>query len=176
MTAETYNFWEMVLTSPVAIALAGGIAGSLITLVVALLKFSYDAKESKNSWERQEATRKEERAFARKSKAYEDFFACFETTWGAGVSNFDKYFAPTMMNIMLYGPLQVKISAHAAFESYIKSTNHEIGSVEYQQCFEEVKRHSNDLHAAMIEDIDIHFTRNDMQLWKQMYHDANTAK
>lgn len=163
MTPETYEFWKMVLTSPVTIALAGGIAGSGITLAIALFKFRHDAKESQKAWERQEATRKEERAFDRKSKAYEDFFTCFETTWGEGISNFDKHFAPSIMSLMLYGPLPVKMSARASLESLIAAMQYSPESAEYKKCMEESKLHCNDIHTAMMEDMDIHFACDDIR-------------
>ena len=153
MTAETYDFWKMLLTSPAIIALAGALA----TLAGVWFKSCHDTKENQRIWKRQEAARKEERAFDRKSKAYEDFCTCFETTSETGIRNFDRYLLPTLIRIMIYGPHKVRIWAHHTIKSLVESNNYNKGSVEYQTCMAKAKQHSDDLHTAMMEDIDHHF-------------------
>lgn len=73
MTTEEIKFWMDIFHSPVAIALASGVAGSLITLVVTLLKLHHDSNENKKSWERQEQRRIEERAFKKRQKPMKNF-------------------------------------------------------------------------------------------------------
>lgn len=66
MTPEEMKFYIDICHSPAAIAIAGGLAGSFITLVVALLKIWHDSRESEKAWQRAEERRKEERAFEKR--------------------------------------------------------------------------------------------------------------
>lgn len=157
MTTEEMNFWLEICRSPVAIALASGVAGSIVILIVTWLKFRHDSKESQKDWERQEEQRKGERAFEKKAKAYEDCFQCFETSWGMEPSNFDRYFIPRIMQLMVYGPLPVKKHARQAILHLVESKNYPSESNEYRSHIDKAKFHCDEIHTAMMEDMDSHF-------------------
>jgi len=165
MTPETMKFWLDIFHSPVALTLAGALLGAVSTLAGVWLKSRHDIKENQKTWERQEITRKEERAFDKKSKAYEDFFVCFETTVNEGISNFDKYIGPVIMRLMLYGPLPVKIPARAALECY-RNLPPPTAPEKFAKSMEELRKHLNDVHTAMMGDVDNHFSRDDVKVWK----------
>lgn len=167
MTTEEMKFWMDIFHSPVAIALASGVAGSLITLIVTWLKLHHDSNENKKSWERQEQRRIEERAFEKKTKAYEEFFKCFETTYGPEPSNFDRFFAPCLIELMVYGTLPIKQYARLALIQFVESRKYQIGTSEYNKCMDTAKNYCNEVHAAMMEDMDAHFHRDDMNKWKK---------
>lgn len=167
MTTEEMKFWMDIFHSPVAIALASGVAGSLITLIVTWLKLHHDSNENKKSWERQEQRRIEERTFEKKTKAYEEFFKCFETTYGTGPSNFDRFFAPCIIELMVYGTLPIKQYARLALIQFVESKKYQFGTPEYIKCLENVKNYCNEVHDAIMEDMDVHFHRDDMNKWKK---------
>lgn len=173
MTTEEMKFWMDIFHSPVAIALASGLAGSLITLIVTLLKLRHDSNENKKSWERQEQRRIEERAFKEKTKAYKEFFKCFETTYGPEPSNFDRFFAPCLIKLMVYGTLAIKQYARLALIQFVESKKYQIGTSEYNKCMDNAKEYCNEVHTAMMEDIDTHFYRDDMNKWKEQLAKLN---
>ncbi|WP_302465083.1 hypothetical protein [Bilophila wadsworthia] len=155
MYSEQYIFWQMVLSSPAVIALSGGFAVAIISLVVAILNNWHSSKIKKWEWECAETLRKEKRIFTKKCHVYENYASCFETTYGKPISSFDQNAIPTLMQIMLYGSYDVKKAAYDHFQilyKYNLCTN----VTEIKNFIPELERTANMLHTKMIEDIEQH--------------------
>ena len=82
-------------------------------------------------------------------------------------SNFDIYFIPRIMQLMVYGPLPVKKHARQAILHLVESKNYPSESNEYRSHIDKAKFHCDEIHTAMMEDMDSHFYRADMEKWKE---------
>lgn len=172
MTPEEMKFWLDVLHSPAAIAIAGGLAGSLITLVVTVLKNRHESKENEKKWQREEERRKEERAFEKKTATYENFFKCFEDIQNNNLISFYGKFTPIAMNLMTYGNLEVKIHTRKSYEIMLELILNPQLKLEDSPQFKDLRYHCNEIHTAIMKDVDLHFSRNDIEVWEKLLRSA----
>lgn len=161
MTTEEMTFWLDVLKSPAVIALAGGLAGSLITLIVTLLKFWRDSKENQKTWERKENLRREERAFEKKSQIYEEFCITFSQFSSAHLGDFIVAITPCAMKILLYGTSNVRKYTHDSYEAIVSLIHIEPNSKEYKNKVSLIQDLYNKVHEYMMEDLDCYCERHD---------------
>lgn len=153
MTPEEMKFWIDVFHSPAVIAIAGGLAGSLITLVVTVLKNRHDSKEREKAWQREEERRKEERAFTNKNLAYEELLRCIEVGPEA------KLMAP-LCKLVLYGTQDARKHAKSAMNNISKLDSiKDKNSEEYIVQRKKVQESMRNLNGEIIKDLDKHFGR-----------------
>lgn len=148
MTLEEMQFWLNILQSPAIVAIASGISGSLVTLIITFLKFHYDSKENEKSWNRQEISRKELRLFNLKIKAYEDFSNFFVRICSNNINDIKRLLS-ICIRISNYGAFDVKV----ANSNFIKLLVREIKVDSEQEFLEKLKEFGNKLHEEIIKDI-----------------------
>ena len=161
MTTEEMTFWLDVLKSPAVIALAGGLAGSLITLIISLLKFWRDSTENQKTWERKENLRREERAFEKKSQLYEEFCITFNQLSKTSLKDFIIAISPCTMKIMLYGTYNVRKYTHDSYNTIVSLIGLCPNSEEYKNKFASIQDLYNKVHESMMEDLDCYCERHD---------------
>ena len=152
MIPEEMKFWLDVLHSPAVIAIAGGLAGSFITLVVTVLKNRHDSKEREKAWLREEEKRKEERAFSNKNLAYEELLKHL-------AKGPELYLIPPLCKIVLYGPYEAKKYAKNAMDNIAILDAMNKNSTEYIVQREKVQECMRNLNKEIIKDLDKHFDR-----------------
>ena len=155
MTPEEMKFWLDVLASPAVVTFAGGLLGACVTLGATWFKNRHDASESDKAWQRQEERRREERAFEKKTVAYENFFNCFEYVQTGDFANFRRYFIPLSMHLMTYGPLEVKIHTREAAKNLIKVIELASKFDDYSHNFQLLQYHCDEIHTAIMKDMDM---------------------
>ncbi len=70
LTQHDYEFWEMALSAPATISIAGVLAGSIVTAIIAIMTNLFTSRQKHAEWERNEKSRKEDRFFNLKHDAY----------------------------------------------------------------------------------------------------------
>ncbi len=153
MTTENYDFWQMVLHSPVAIALAGGLAGSLITLVVAFLRNNHERKMRKEEWERSEITRKEERLYQNKIEAYKLVRTWIDTKTNTVASL--TIFLDSLTAISLFAPYHIR-EAIAEIVVFIHEQKNSVNPLPVEKIENRIIEMQNNLHGLLLDDLDIH--------------------
>ena len=152
MTPEEMKFWLDVLASPAVVTFAGGMMGAVVTLVATFSKNRHDSDEREKAWKREEERRKEERAFADKRLAYEEF----QNTLGRGPS---LEMTPSLGKLLLYAPYEVKIYARDIIHHLSKLNKLDKNTDEYNWHYSEYYRCLKCINVAIIEDIDRHFNQ-----------------
>jgi len=74
---------------------------------------------------------------------------------------------------MVYGTLPIKQYARLALIQFVESKKYQIGTSEYNKCMDTAKKYCNEVHTAMMEDMDMHFHRDDMDKWKEQLSKSN---
>lgn len=155
MTPEAMKFWIDIFHSPVALTLAGALLGAVSTLAGVWLKSRHDAKENEKAWERQEVTRKEERLFQLKIKAYEDFADCFIGFAQGNTMNFAQNIVPATIRIANYGSVDVRRNNQCFAELLMQSRNTSPAQ-ENTALNNKLIEVGNKLHESIINDINRH--------------------
>lgn len=156
MAAEQYAFWQMVLQAPATIAVAGGLAGSLLTLVVALVNNWHRKKMKRLEWELAECTRKEQRLFECKRAAYDEFATCFKLNQQLQLEELRRQFIPMLTRLYNYGSHDLR-SEIRPFTVFI---NEKIrcSAEERPQVLQEFCDYLDRIHGRIVEDIERHHT------------------
>ena len=152
---ENYDFWKMVLHSPVAIAVASGVIGPVLAFVGTILVMKNSNRRKDLEREKDEQAKKEERSFAIKQSIYNEFCQCFETTWGKPISTYDEKIMPVCIKMMIYAPQDVRMQAREvglANERYINEKDES----KKAELLKEVKLQADNLHSAIMNDMDMH--------------------
>ena len=157
MATEQYAFWQMVLQAPATIAVAGGLAGSLLTLMVALVNNWHNTKMKRLEWELAERTRKEQRLFECKRAAYDEFAACFEFTQVYQLEQFNRHFVPMLTRLSNYGSNELRKEIKR-FADYINAKCAACSVEELPQLRQEIAAYLDRIHSLIIEDIESHHT------------------
>lgn len=152
---DQYEFWKMIFHSPVAIALASSVISSLLTFIATILVMKSNNKTRQNEIAYADKEKREERIFNLKNKTYDDFSKCFEVVFDQPISVYDQKMLAICIRMMLYAPFEVRISCKNfvdAHEKLAKAKN----EVEKNIVWGELKVLANNLHTAMMQDIDTH--------------------
>lgn len=155
MTPEAMKFWLDILHSPVALTLSGALVGAIFTFAGVWFKSRHDAKENQKAWERQEITRKEERLFQLKIKAYEDFADCYTGFGLPFVMGFAEKILPVSIRLVNYGSDKVRNEVHIFINLLDASTGQTLPEKITMQD-PRVKEALNKIHDCIIEDIHTH--------------------
>ena len=167
MTPEEMKFYLDVLASPAVVTFTGGLLGAVVTLVATWSKNRHDSIENEKTWLRQEECRREERAFEKKTVAYENFFKCFEDIQDNNIIDFYGKFAPVAMNLMMYGPLEVKKHTKKTHEKMLELIKSPPKNLEDSIEFKELRYHCNEIHTEIMRDMDLYFSRDDIERWEK---------
>ena len=176
MTPETLEFWKMFFQSPVVATLIGGLVGAFASLPVTYFKLRHDTKENEKTWQREEARCREERAFEKKTVAYENFFKCFEDIQDNNIIDFYGKFAPIAMNLMMYGPLEVKKHTKKTHEKMLELIKSPPKNLEESIEFQEVRYHCNEIHTEIMRDMDLYFSRDDIERWEKSLQNSGNKE
>ncbi len=147
--------------SPAFAALAGSLVGAFTTGCIALLQFRHTAKENQKAWERQETSRKEERFFEKKAKAYEEFFEAFDVLSNINRENFRQVFAPIAFKIALYSPPHIKECVREIYDANIKIIKMTDKNEDFHKETKKTYKLFKKMRDLMIEDIKSHILTND---------------
>lgn len=157
MTPEEMKFWIDVFHSPAVIAIAGGLAGSFITLVVALLKIWHDSKEREKAWQREENRRKEERTFANKISAYEAYLSSFKVNHENDIRTFEHNIKYSLLKIILYSPPNVRKKAIVLSLNVNAVIENDESTDVYKLATSKLAENTRNLYDEIIKDIENHY-------------------
>lgn len=147
----------MVLQAPATIAIAGGLTGSLITLVVALANNWHSTKMKRLEWELAERTRKEQRLFECKRAAYDEFAACLELNRHGQPEKLNYHLVPMLTRLSNYGSNDLRKELKR-FAEFITAKCVACSEEERPQVLQEFADYLDRIHGLIIEDIECHHT------------------
>ena len=156
MTPDEMKFWLDVLKSPAVIAIAGGLAGSFITLVVTVLKNRHESKENEKKWQREEERRKEERIFKNKLSAYEEYLYTLKTAPKNSTNELCHHINNSLLKIIIYSPEHVRANAMKLGSNISSIIEKDTESDEYKRAVLNLSKCSDDLYNEIIKDIESH--------------------